>query len=776
MTIQQRARRCSRALVLVAALSAGLAAAWTVVPDSAVARPQPGAQPAPPPPVVPPPAASPGSGVMTDVTVVLRSQAAIPDLSRVGRGARLAQVERALRSHATKTQRGLVQLLAARQRAGTVASVTPLWIANEIAVRATPDVVRELAARPEVLEVRPVTTLQAPAPLSLATTAPATNLSVVGAPSLWARGLTGQGAVVATLDTGVDVSHPDLASRWRGGTGSWYDPNGQHPSGPVDISGHGTQVMGVIVGGDASGTGIGMAPGARWIAAKIFNDRGQATTTGIHLAFQWVLDPDGNPSTPDAPNVVNSSWTMTTATCTTDFQNDLRSLRAAGILPVFAAGNSGPTPGTVLAPANNPEAFAVGATDNTDLIYPYSSRGPSSCSGATAPALTAPGVDITTSDLYGGYIAQTGTSLAAPHVSGALALMLGALPGTSADRQAAALTATARDLGSTGLDTAFGYGRLDVAAAYSWLSTQPDLGLTVSPSSATAAPGGSAAFDVSLTPANGFAADVSLSLSGLTAGQASVTLAPAVVPGGSGSSHLTIDLSSTIAPGTYPLTVTASGGGLTRTASATLLVPVPPDFAVGVTPASVTVAPGGSATATTTVTSLSGFTGTVSLTPSGLPAAVGTPTVTPASVAAAGSANVTVHTVASAPSGSYAVTVTGVSGSLIHQASFTVVVRAPADFGLAVTPAAVSVTRGSTATLAVATSSLGGFSGSVSLSLSGLPAGATASFTPNPAATPGTSTLRVRPGFSTPRGTYTIAVTGRSGSLTHKSTFSLTVR
>jgi subtilisin family serine protease len=174
-----------------------------------------------------------------------------------------------------------------------------------------------------------------------------------------------------------------------------------------------------------------MAPDAKWIAVKIFNDRGQATTTGIHQGFQWLLDPDGDPSTPDAPNVVNNSWTMSTASCALDFQLDLRA--AAGMLPVFAAGNYGPTPGTVASPANLPEAFAVGGSDNADAIYAYSSRGPSSCAGATAPALTAPAVDVRTSDLYGGYVTETGTSMAAPHVSGALALLLGQIPGLTAD-------------------------------------------------------------------------------------------------------------------------------------------------------------------------------------------------------------------------------------------------------------------------------------------------------------------------------------------------------
>src|SRR5262249_35460168 len=150
-------------------------------------------------------------------------------------------------------------------------------------------------------------------------------------------------------------------------------------------------------------------------------------------------DPDGNPNTADAPNVVNNSWTMMTASCTLDFQPDLASLRAAGILPVFAAGNYGPTAGTVQSPANLPEAFSVGGTDNMDALYSYSSRGPSSCAGTTAPKLTGPAVSVHTSDLYGSYVNDTGTSVAAPHVAGALALLLSAFPHLSATQQEAAL-------------------------------------------------------------------------------------------------------------------------------------------------------------------------------------------------------------------------------------------------------------------------------------------------------------------------------------------------
>ena len=140
----------------------------------------------------------------------------------------------------------------------------------------------------------------------------------------------------------MDVNHPDLAGRWRGGPNSLVRPLRPAPHDPTDVSGHGTATMGVMVGGDAGGTSIGMAPGATWIAAKIFNDAGSATATAIHSAMQWVLDPDGDPATADAPQVVNNSWAYGTPGCNLAFQPDLQALRAAEIVPVFAAGNYGP--------------------------------------------------------------------------------------------------------------------------------------------------------------------------------------------------------------------------------------------------------------------------------------------------------------------------------------------------------------------------------------------------------------------------------------------------
>jgi hypothetical protein len=142
---------------------------------------------------------------------------------------------------------------------------------------------------------------------------------------------------------------------------------------------------------------------------------------------------------------------------------------------VFAAGNGGPYSNTSYSPANNPAALAVGATDNNDQIYAYSSRGPTTCGGSSGPfpELVAPGVNILSADLYGSYSTNTGTSLAAPHVAGGLALLLSAYPNLAADDQVNALTHSVVDLGASGPDDVYGYGRLDLLAALNWLEANP---------------------------------------------------------------------------------------------------------------------------------------------------------------------------------------------------------------------------------------------------------------------------------------------------------------
>lgn len=410
-----------------------------------------------------------GEAEIYPVIVTLKEQANVAAFAGLDRATRNRQIVTVLQALANARQAPLRAFLENRQREGTVAGYLPFWVFNGLAVRATGAVIEELALRPEILRITADETISAP--VSSTATVVEPNVTQVNAPALWDLGFRGQGIVVASLDSGVYADHPDLSAQWRGGNNSWFDPYGEHPNTPYDAGGHGTQTMGVMVGRDAGGTAIGVAPDAQWIAAKIFDDQGSATTSAIHSAFQWLLDPDANPETADAPHVVNNAWGYQTTGCNLEFQLDLQALRAVGVVPVFSAGNAGPGPDTSVSPANNQEALAVGGVNGADQIYVESSRGPSACDGVTIfPDLVAPAVDIWSSNQYGSYSSNTGTSLAAPHVAGVLALLLSAYGvDLTAAEQEAALLNSAVDLGLSGADNDYGYGRVDALAAFNVL-------------------------------------------------------------------------------------------------------------------------------------------------------------------------------------------------------------------------------------------------------------------------------------------------------------------
>ena len=383
-----------------------------------------------------------------------------------------ARLLKALKEKATAAQKPLRALL----QSNPARRVRELWVINGMAVTVPASRVRSLARLPGVESIRPDAILQAPV-TAAGNPAPAEwNLNAVHAPELWSQGHTGSNVVVANMDTGVDPNHPDLAAKWRGGSNSWYDPHGEHAS-PYDRDGHGTQTMGIIVGGASGGTAIGMAPDARWIAVKLYNDAGEATYSDIHLAFQWLLDPDGDPNTMDAPDVVNASWGLvgTAGRCLSEFNHDIDVLKTAGTAIVFAAGNDGPAPQTSLSPANNLAAFSTGAVDSDQLVASFSSRGPSTCDDSIYPKLVAPGVNINTSDLsFGGlplYAVVSGTSFAVPHTAGAMTLLAGAFPQASVGELESALMASALDLGAAGADNSYGYGLVDVQAAYQMMAS-----------------------------------------------------------------------------------------------------------------------------------------------------------------------------------------------------------------------------------------------------------------------------------------------------------------
>jgi hypothetical protein len=273
---------------------------------------------------------------------------------------------------------------------------------------------------------------------------------------------------------------------------------------------------------------------------------------------------------------------------------------------------------------------------------------------------------------------------------------------------------------------------------------------------------------VTVASSGGFTGDVALSLSGLAG-----SFNPPVVVGGTGTAALTVVAPSTL--GTTGLVVTGTSGVVSHSASASLTVVPPPDFSLTATPGTRTVNAGAAAAYTVSVIPANGFAGDVTLSVAGLPASVGTVAVSPGVVHGNGTAQLAVSTVATAPAGTYTLTVSSSSGALSHSVTVKLIVNRP-DFAVTMSPSSATVTRGQTATYTVTVSSIGGFAGSVSLKASGLPANASATWTGNPVTAPGTATLKVKTTFSTTRGTFSIKVTATSGSLTHQSTATLTVR
>ncbi len=360
--------------------------------------------------------------------------------------------------------------------------IKELWHINGFAFEASPQIIRELSALFDDVEIKldSIFTLSVEE-INSDGLSREWNIDLIRADELWALNYKGQNVVVANLDTGVDYTHPDLYDKWRGGNNSWLDTYNIHQQ-PYDALGHGTQTMGIIVGGNYGGTSIGVAPEAKWVGVKIFDDKGEARLSNIHQAFAWLLDPDGNPDTDDIPDIVNNSWGFNDVNqCDNEFQEDIELLKNVDVAVVFSAGNSGPALSSGVSPANNRGVLSVGAVDNNSNIAYFSSRGPSACNGDIYPFIVAPGVNVKTTDLYfngrftNPYVFVSGTSFSAPHVAGALALLKSAFPNKPMADLEYALKITAKDLGDTGPDNDYGYGLLDVKSAYNYLANVPEL-------------------------------------------------------------------------------------------------------------------------------------------------------------------------------------------------------------------------------------------------------------------------------------------------------------
>ena len=307
-----------------------------------------------------------------------------------------------------------------------------------------------------------------------------------------------------------------------------------------------------------------------------------------------------------------------------------------------------------------------------------------------------------------------------------------------------------------------------------------DFSISVSPTSGSVVQGSSTTATVSVSSVGGFSNQVTLSYSGLPSG-ATASLNPTQVTptaNGTATSTLTISTASTTPVGTYTITITGTGGGKAHSCTYTLTVTAVavPDFSIGVSPASGSVAQGGSTTATVSISSIAGFTSTVSLSASGATAGFSPSSVTPPANGTATS-TLTISTASTTPAGTYTITITGTDGGKTHSCTYTLTVTAVAvpDFSISVSPTSGSAVQGGSTTATVSVSSIEGFSSTVSLSASSSPSGPTTTFSSSSGTPSFTSTLTISTASTTPAGTYTITITGTDGGKTHSCTYTLTV-
>lgn len=371
------------------------------------------------------------------------------------------------------------------------------YLVNAIKVSAADaDLVRSAAAFSSVSSVdADVPTLaDRPVKVESVTNAQVENWGVpnINAPQAWELGATGEGIVVGIIDSGVDGEHEALADSWRGAGGvadyNWMDFADTPSPTPVDDPeiAHGTHVTGTVLGSSNEVVGnMGVAQDAQWIAAApgMIDDRA-ISDEGLLSAMQWMLAPtdlNGENANPAMrPHVINNSWGQPLSV--EAFGEDSQAAwTAAGIFSTFSIGNDGPDCETRGAPGSRTINYSVGSYDVDNVISDFSSRGPGQ-DGVTKPDISAPGDEIPSSVPGNQYAIMSGTSMAAPHVSGAVAALWSAAPALVGD-----VAGTRAILGNTAIDTAddqcggsddfnnvYGEGRLDLLAALEAAQADPE--------------------------------------------------------------------------------------------------------------------------------------------------------------------------------------------------------------------------------------------------------------------------------------------------------------
>ncbi|MCP4441934.1 MAG: S8 family serine peptidase [Aureispira sp.] len=346
-------------------------------------------------------------------------------------------------------------------------SYQSFWLVNCIKTKGDKTLIKALASLPNVAKIMPNAKLQH-APVQPNRVDPQLGrnggiewgITKIQADKLWDKGITGEGVLIGGQDTGYEWDHPALKNQYKGWDGSavnhnysWHDaihgqvhiiydtnPCGYDSQVPCDDHGHGTHTMGTMVGDDPDTSAIGVAPGAEWIACRDM-DQGWGDVSTYLECFEWFLAPTDlngeNPNTDKAPHVINNSWACPPSeNCKPSNFEVLRmaveNMRNAGVVVVVSAGNEG-LQGceTVRYPAAiYGESFSIGASTSSDEVANFSSRGNVTIDSSLRikPDVIAPGVNVLSAIRNGKYGLKNGTSMAAPHVAGAIALLISADP------------------------------------------------------------------------------------------------------------------------------------------------------------------------------------------------------------------------------------------------------------------------------------------------------------------------------------------------------------
>uniref|UniRef100_K3WWI4 subtilisin n=2 Tax=Globisporangium ultimum (strain ATCC 200006 / CBS 805.95 / DAOM BR144) TaxID=431595 RepID=K3WWI4_GLOUD len=400
------------------------------------------------------------------------------------RGQQIASLVASLENHSKTSQQEVASLLFKEASTSTslFSETQSFWVTNQLFIKdATFELVEKLATMSSISNIAEEEVLELPTIEVSATNETVTiqatsewGVTRIQAPDVWAKGYNGQGVVVANIDSGVLATHEALAGNFRQSYG-WYDPEKKKAT-PYDESGHGTHTMGTIAGAN----GIGVAPGVTWMACRGCRPEG-CYQSDLLACFQFMTCPTdtsgANRDCTKAPRVVNNSWGGGQGS--TSYASAINTLKAAGIIPIFSNGNAGPRCGTANSPADLSTVIGVGSMNINDDLRQTSSKGPA-VNGLIKPDISAPGGEIRSAwnSSTSAYNTISGTSMAAPHVTGTIALMLQAKPTLTYDQVKTALTTTTdrttlkasgytcgRTADTVFPNNQFGYGRINALKA-----------------------------------------------------------------------------------------------------------------------------------------------------------------------------------------------------------------------------------------------------------------------------------------------------------------------